>query len=92
MPASQCSSHIFASLIVCDLALRELKIDTFASQALVHLRVSVEPVIHTPTLLFIEHDLEKFTAILSCPDTFTHNLNRIDEVGKDSIMDSSKRS
>ena len=68
-------------------ALRELEVDTFASQTLVDLAVGVESVVHTTPLLLVEHDLEDLAAVLPSAHTLADNLNRVDEIREDGIVD-----
>lgn len=68
--------------------LRELEVDTLTGQPLVHLGVSVEPVVHTTSLLLIEHDLEDLAAVLTSAHTLSDNLHWVDEVCQDGIVDS----
>jgi hypothetical protein len=68
--------------------LRKLEVNTATSQLLVHLRVSIESVIHTTLLLLIEHHLQDLASILLGPQSLADDLNGEDEVGEDRVVDS----
>lgn len=89
VPLQQDFSH---PLVFNSSALRELKVNTTAGQLLVHLRVSIESVIHTTLLLLIEHNLQDFASILLGAQSLADDLNRIDQVGKDGVVDGSESS
>ena len=67
--------------------MRELKVNTTASQLLVHLGVSIESVINTTFLLLIENDLQDLAAIFLGAETFADDLNGEDEIGEDCVVD-----
>lgn len=73
--------------IVGNIALRELKVDNLARQALVNLRVCIESVIHTSALLFVKYHFQYFAGILLGADPLTNDLNRVDEVVQNSVVD-----
>lgn len=81
----------FRPYLILNRALRELKVDTLAGQPLVDLAVSVQPVVYTTTLLLIQNDLEDFASVLSRASALTDDFDGIDEVGKDGVMYSCKR-
>lgn len=70
--------------------LGELEDDTTASEAAVDLGVGVEAVVNTTTLLLVEDDLEGLGAVLLGAETLADDLDGVDEVGQDSIVDSSE--
>lgn len=74
--------------LVLSWGLWELEVDTLAGQTLVDLRVGVEAVVNTTTLLLVEDDLEDLGAILLGAQTLSDNLDRVDEVGKDGVVHS----
>lgn len=75
------------NLVVVGLRLRELEVDTLAGQTLVDLRVGVEAVVDTTTLLLVEDDLEELAAVLAGADALADNLDGVDEVGEDGVVD-----
>jgi len=68
----------------------ELEVDTLAGQSLVDLRVGVEAVVNTTTLLLVKNDLEDLGAVLLGAHALANNLDGVDEVGKDGVVDSSQ--
>lgn len=70
--------------------LGELEDDTPAGQPPVDLGVGIEPVVNTTTLLLVEDDLEGLGAVLLGAETLADNLDGEDEIGQDSIVDSSE--
>ena len=74
-------------LVVRSRALGELEVDGLASEALVDLRVGVEPVVDAATLLLVEHNLELLAAVLLGAETLADNLNGVDEIGEDRVVD-----
>ncbi len=96
-PESGKNSHFFyfiskgnADLVVGGTALRELEVDVAACQTAVDLRVGVEAVVNTTTLLLVKDDLEGLGAVLLGADTLANDLNGVGEVGKDGVVDSSQ--
>jgi hypothetical protein len=83
---------ITSHLVVRSSTLRELEVDTLAGEALVDLRVGIQPVVDTTTLLLVQNDLENLAAVFTGPETLADDLDGIDEVGKDGIMNSSEGS
>ena len=79
-------------LVIGLLALRELEVDTLASEALVDLAVGIEPVVDTTTLLLIENNLEDLAAVLAGTETLANNLDGVDKIGQDGVVDSSESS
>lgn len=79
-------------LVVGGSALGELEVDTLASEALVDLGVSVEPVVNTATLLLVKDNLEDLAAVLAGAETLANNLDGVDEVGEDGVVDSGESS
>lgn len=81
--------HVFRiDSIIGNIALRELKVDDFARQALVNLRVCIKSVIYTAALLLVKHHLEHLAGILLGPCPLANNLNRVDEVVENGIVNS----
>jgi len=74
--------------LVLGSSLGELKDNTTASKAAVDLRVGIEPVVNTTTLLLVKDDLEGLGAVLLGAEALTDDLDRVDEVGKDSVVHS----
>lgn len=74
--------------LVLSTSLGELKDDTTASQAAVHLRVGVESVVNTATLLLVEDDLEGLGAVLLGAEALADNLDGVDEIRQDGIVHS----
>jgi hypothetical protein len=68
----------------------ELEVNTLAGQSLVDLRVGVEAVVNTTTLLLVKNDLEDLGAVLLGAHALANNLDGVDEVGKDGVVDSSQ--
>ena len=68
----------------------ELEVDTLAGQSLVDLRVGVEAVVNTTTLLLVKNDLEDLGAVLLGAHALANDLDGVDEVGKDGVVDSSQ--
>ena len=68
----------------------ELEVDTLAGQTLVDLRVGVETVVNTTTLLLVEDDLEDLGAVLLGAHALTDDLDGVDEVGKDGVVNGSQ--
>lgn len=77
-------------LVVGSRALGELEVDGLASEALVDLRVGVQPVVDTTTLLLVENNLQQLGAILLGAETLANDLDGVDEVGEDVVVDSGK--
>ena len=71
--------------------LGELEDDVAARESPVDLRVRVQAVVNTTALLLVEDDLEGLGAVLLGAETLADNLDGVDEVGQDSIVDSSQR-
>jgi hypothetical protein len=68
-------------------ALGELKVDTLACQSLVDLRVGIESVVNTTTLLLIQHNLENLGSVFLGSDALADNLNWVDEIVQDAVVD-----
>lgn len=79
-------------LVVGGTALRELEVDVAASQTTVDLRVGVQAVVNTTTLLLVEDDLEELGAVLLGADALADNLNGVGEILEDGVVDSSESS
>lgn len=67
--------------------LGELEVDTLACEALVDLRVGVESVVNTTTLLLVKDNLEDLGTVLLGAHALTDNLDGEDEVSKDGVVD-----
>jgi len=77
-------------LVLHSSTLRELKVNTTTRQLLVHLRVSIESVIHTTLLLLIEHNLQDLASILLGAQPLADDLDGVDEVGEDGVVHGSE--
>ncbi len=78
-------------LVLSHTALRELKVDALAREALVDLRVGIQPVVNTTPLLLVENNLQNLASILTRPHALANNLDRVHQVVEDSVVDSSER-
>jgi hypothetical protein len=76
------------NLVLSRTALRELEINTTASQSSVDLGVSIQSVVNTSLLLLIQDDLQDLAAIFLGAETFADDLNGEDEIGEDGIVHS----
>lgn len=76
--------------LVLSTALGEFKVHTLPRQTLVDLRVRVESVVHTTSLLLIQNDLEDLAVILAGADALAHDFDRVDEIGENRIVNSCK--
>lgn len=74
-------------LVLSGTSLGELEGNTTASKLAVDLRVGVEAVVNTTTLLLVEDDLEGLGAVLLGAETLADNLDGEDEVGQDGVVD-----
>lgn len=81
-------SKSMGHLVLSGTSLRELEGNTTASELAVDLRVGVEAVVNTTTLLLVEDDLEGLGAVLLGAETLADNLDGEDEVGQDGVVDS----
>lgn len=98
-PESGKNSHFFyfiskgnADLVVGGTALRELEVDVAACQTAVDLRVGVEAVVNTTTLLLVKDDLEGLGAVLLGADALADDLDGVGEILEDGVVDSSESS
>lgn len=98
-PESGKNSHFFyfiskgnAGLVVGGTALRELEVDVAACQTAVDLRVGVEAVVNTTTLLLVKDDLEGLGAVLLGADALADDLDGVGEILEDGVVDSSESS
>jgi len=73
-------------LVIRSTAHWELEATDAAGQFPIDLRVSVQSVIHTTTLLLVQHNLQDFASILLGPQSLAHNLDRVDHVSEDSVV------
>jgi hypothetical protein len=71
---------------------REFKHHTPPRQLLIHLPIRIQSVINTTSLLLIQYNLQQFTPVLLCPNSLSHNLNRVHHIRQDRIVNSSKGS
>ena len=67
--------------------MRKLKVNTTASQLLVHLGVSIESVVNTTLLLLIENNLQDLAAIFLGAETLADDLDGEDEVSENGVVD-----
>jgi len=86
------SSRPSSTLVLGTTAHGELKVAGSACQLTVDLRVGVKSVVNTTSLLLVQHDLQHLAAILLGSQSLADNLNWVDDIGKDSVMDSSQSS
>ena len=82
----------FPCLVIRTAAQRELKAANPTGQFPIHLRVSVQSVVYTTTLLLIQHNLQHLTSILLGPQSLANNLNRVDHISEDSVVHGSEGS
>ena len=80
----------FTRLEVRGGALGELEVDVAACETTVDLRVGVEAVVNTTTLLLVKDDLQELAAVLLGADALANDLDGVGEVGKDGVVDSSE--
>lgn len=73
-------------------AQRELEATNTAGQFPVDLKVSVESVVHTTTLLLVQNHLQDLASVLLGAESLSDNLDRVDNVGEDGIVDSGQSS
>lgn len=85
MPALHTPTNA-TSLIFGRHALWELEVDALASQTLIDFTVGIEPVVHTTSLLLIEHDLQHLAAVFLGTDALADDLDRVDKVGEDGVV------
>ena len=76
---------IFISLILSD-AHWKLKVDPFPRQSPIDLGVSIEPKVHTPALLLVQHYLRDLGAVLAGANTLADDLDRVDDIGEDGVV------
>jgi len=74
------------------LSLGEVERNVAASETSVDLRVCVQSVVNTTSLLLVQNDLQVLASIFLGTDTLANNLDWVYEVAEDSIVDSSKSS
>lgn len=79
-------------LVVSGTALGELEVDVATRQSSVDLRVGVQAVVNTTTLLLVEDNLEELAAVLLGADALTDDLDGVGEVVKDGVVNSSESS
>lgn len=96
-PLQAADSHVQSPRLLCLLVLgttthRELEVASSTGQLAVDLRVGIESVVHTTSLLLIQDDLQDLAAILLGSQSLTNNLNWVDDIGQDRIVDSGQGS
>ena len=74
-------------LVIRSSAHWELKATNTAGQFSVHLRVSIESVVHTAALLLIENDLQDLASVLLCSESLSNNLDWVNDVGENGLVD-----
>jgi len=74
-------------LVLLTTAQWELKAAHPAGQLSVDLGVGVESVIHTTPLLLVQHDLQHLASIFLGPQSLSHNLDGVDDIGQDGLVD-----
>ena len=67
--------------------LGELKGHTATSQSPVDLGVGIQSVVDATTLLLVQNNLQCLAAVLLGAKSLANNLNRVHEIGEDSIVD-----
>jgi hypothetical protein len=65
----------------------KLKPNTSARQLPVHLRIRIQPIVNSTSLLLVQHNLHHFASVLLCARPLAHNLNWVDNIRQDRIMD-----
>lgn len=74
------------------LGLGEVKGDVATSETFVDLRVCVQSVVNTTSLLLVQNNLQSLAAIFLSTNALADNLNWVDEVSENAIVDSSESS
>jgi len=74
-------------LVIRSSAHWELEATNTAGQFSVHLRVSVESVVHTTALLLVENDLQDLASVLLGSESLSNNLDWVNDVGEDGFVD-----
>jgi hypothetical protein len=87
-PSASQNSLNTTSFSVLGLALRKFKSNTSTCQPSVDLGVGIESVVHATSLLLVKNNLQGLGTIFLRSDALSDDLNRVDEVGEDSIMNS----
>jgi hypothetical protein len=77
---------LFEYLVLSSTTLGELKANNTTSQLAVDLRVGVESVVNTATLLLVQDDLHDLAAVLLGAETLANNLDGEDQVGEDGVV------
>jgi len=91
LPHSQHPEKTFSiHPLVLGRSLGELERDTAASESLVNLRVGVEAVVDTTTLLLVKNDLEDLGVVLLGAEALADNLDGVDEIAEDGVVDGSQ--
>ena len=73
--------------LVLRCTLWELEVHTLARQTLVHLAIGVKSIVDATSLLLVEDALQDLAAVLTRASALADDLNRVDEIGEDSIVD-----
>lgn len=89
-PLKEFTTRKFHRLSLSGGGLGELEVDVAARQSSVNLRVGIESVVDTTTLLLVKDDLEGLAAVLLGAETLANNLNGEGEIGEDGVVDSSQ--
>lgn len=77
-----------ATLVLSSTRYGKLEVAGAASQLAVDLAVAVESVVNSTALLLVKDNLKDLAAILFGADSLANNLDWVDNVGKDSVVDS----
>lgn len=89
---SHVQSPLCSRLVLSTTAHWELEVAGSASQLAVDLRVSIESVVDTTSLLLVQHNLQNLAAVLLGSHSLADNLNWVDDVSQNGIVDSSQSS
>lgn len=65
---------------------RKLKVDPLARQPPIHLGISIQPKVHAPTLLLIQHHLRDLRAVLTGAHALADDLDGVDDIGENGVM------
>jgi hypothetical protein len=75
------------SLVVRTTGDGKLEASDPSSQLSVHFSVGIESVVHTTTLLLVQNNLQNLAAIFLGAGTLADDLDRVDDIGKDGVVD-----
>ena len=78
--------HSISISLVLGGAHRKLKVDPLPCQPPIDLSISIEPKVHAPTLLLVQHYLRDLGTILTGAHTLADDFDRVDDVGEDGVV------